>query len=71
MLKKRTGTKNYQGISLDFDLVDRIDMILEDQVLGYKSRSEFVREAIRLRLDDLEEKEAYLKKKKDKITESV
>ena len=67
MLKKQEGKKDYQGISLPFDLINRIDLLISDGTLGYNSRTEFIKEAVRIRLDDLEEKNKVLQKLKKEL----
>ncbi len=43
----------YKNVALPSDLVERIDSIIENSKLGYKSRGEFVKEAIRNSLKNL------------------
>ena len=69
MLKKHEGEKTYQGISLPLELVTRIEMLIADNALGYNSRTEFIKEAVRFRLDELEQKNQLLKKVKKELME--
>ncbi len=69
MLKKHEGEKTYQGISLPLELVTRIEMLIADNALGYNSRTEFIKEAVRFRLDELEQKNQLLKKLKKELME--
>ena len=62
MLKKHEGEKTYQGISLPLELVTRIEMLIADNALGYNSRTEFIKEAVRMRLDEIEEKVVQLER---------
>jgi len=43
-------------VQLPEDLLDRVDKIVGQESLGYSSRAEFVKEAVRLRLGELEKK---------------
>lgn len=40
-------TKSYVNIKLPEELSNEIDPLIEDRVLGYRSRGEFVAEAVR------------------------
>jgi metal-responsive CopG/Arc/MetJ family transcriptional regulator len=44
---------NYKNIALPDDLVERIDSVIKSSKLGYKSRGEFVKEAVRTSLREL------------------
>jgi len=44
---------NYKNIALPGDLVERIDTIIKNSKLGYKTRGEFVKEAARNSLKEL------------------
>jgi metal-responsive CopG/Arc/MetJ family transcriptional regulator len=46
-------TKKFVSISLPKDLVEKIDLIIKAGTLGYDSRPEFIKEAIRKRLSEL------------------
>ena len=39
--------KNYKGLTFPEELLEEIDQIIKDKKLGYKSRAEFVKTAIR------------------------
>ena len=41
----------YKNIALPEDLVDRIDKVIKKSKLGYKTRGEFVKEAVRTLLN--------------------
>jgi len=56
-------TSSYVTIRLPKELVDIIDDIVENDPRGYKSRAEFVKEAIR---ELLEHYEDYVKKARSK-----
>jgi len=45
--------KKFVSISLPKDLVDKVDLIIKAGTLGYDSRPEFIKEAIRKRLSEL------------------
>lgn len=47
-------------MQLPKDLLDRVDKVVKRESLGYSSRAEFIKEAVRLRLEEAEKK---LKKK--------
>ena len=68
MLKKHEGEKTYQGISLPLELVTRIEMLIADNALGYNSRTDFIKEAVRMRLDELELKDLELKRIKEQLS---
>ncbi|MCW4011128.1 MAG: ribbon-helix-helix domain-containing protein [Candidatus Bathyarchaeota archaeon] len=42
--------KRYVNVKIPVELADEVDKILEKKVLGYRSRAEFVAEAIRDKL---------------------
>ncbi|MFH1683095.1 MAG: ribbon-helix-helix domain-containing protein [Candidatus Woesearchaeota archaeon] len=44
---------HYKNIALPSDLIERIDIIIQSSKLGYKTRGEFVKEAVRNLLKDL------------------
>jgi len=58
-------TSSYVTIRLPKELVDIIDDIVKSDPRGYKSRAEFVKEAIRKEL--LERYEDYVKKARKKV----
>ena len=55
--------KKYTNVALPEELVAEIKKAIEKSNLGYKSKSEFVKEAIRNSLKDLAEYEALKKNK--------
>lgn len=46
--------KRYKNVSLNVDLVSRIEQIMNNGGFGYTSVTQFVKEAVRLRCDELE-----------------
>ena len=50
----------WKTVQLPEDLLDRVDKVVKQESLGYSSRAEFIKEAVRLRLEEVEKK---LKKK--------
>lgn len=47
--------EDWQTVGLPKDLLDMIDRIIEDGKLGYTSKSEFIKEAIREKILRLKE----------------
>jgi len=45
--------RRYTNIALPDDLVKKIDLLIKKKGLGYKSRGEFVKEAVRNSLKDI------------------
>jgi metal-responsive CopG/Arc/MetJ family transcriptional regulator len=45
--------EKYHGVRIPDDLIREIDKIIEQSPWGYKSRSEFVKEAIREKIQSL------------------
>jgi hypothetical protein len=45
---------NYSTVRLPKELMQEIDDLIKRRVRGYKSRSEFIKEAIRRRLDEVQ-----------------
>jgi len=43
----------YRNIALPNELIERIDLVIKRAKLGYKTRGEFVKEAVRNLLKDL------------------
>ena len=43
----------YTNIGLPEDLIEKIDNVIKNSKLGYKSRGEFVKEAVRKSLKEL------------------
>ena len=52
-----SGPRKYRKVSIADDLVDKIEKIVEDGHLGYRSTSDFIHEAVRLPLQDLHKRE--------------
>jgi metal-responsive CopG/Arc/MetJ family transcriptional regulator len=48
------NSDNYTTVRLPNELILEIDDIIRRRVRGYKSRSEFIKEAIRRRLDEVQ-----------------
>lgn len=48
------NSDNYTTVRLPKELMLEIDDIIRRRVRGYKSRSEFIKEAIRRRLDEVQ-----------------
>ena len=48
--------RDYTTVSIPIDLAEKIDKIAREK--GYQNRADFVRDAIRRLLEDLERKEA-------------
>lgn len=46
--------KGWKTIQLPIELLNRVDRLVERPELGYTSRSEFIKEAVRLRVEALE-----------------
>jgi metal-responsive CopG/Arc/MetJ family transcriptional regulator len=44
----------WKTIQLPEELLNRVDELVEKAELGYTSRSEFIKEAVRLRVEDIE-----------------
>jgi len=49
----KMGRRRYTTVSIPTEFMERIDKIIADAKYGYKSRAEFVNEAIRRRLEEL------------------
>ena len=52
-MRKRTKPKRYVSISIPIRLVRHIAKVIEAGVYGYTSVGEFVRDAVRRRLEEL------------------
>lgn len=52
--KKLKKMAKYTNIGLPEDLIEKIDEVIKNSKLGYKSRGEFVKEAVRRSLKELE-----------------
>ena len=55
---------NYLGVRLPRELVERVDALVDRRVLGFRSRAEFIADAIRRRLDQIAEMERPITKRK-------
>ncbi|MCD6509314.1 MAG: ribbon-helix-helix protein, CopG family [Thermoprotei archaeon] len=55
MVKRTKRKKRWRTVQLPEDLLSQVDRIIENRELGYTSRSEFIKEAVRLRIIELEE----------------
>jgi hypothetical protein len=49
-IKRITVTKHYVNVKIPVELADEVDKILDKKLLGYRSRAEFVAEAVRDKL---------------------
>ena len=54
MRKSTVHAGQYRKVSISEDLVIRIESIVENGQLGYRSISDFVHEAVRMRLQELQ-----------------
>lgn len=48
-----SGPRKYRKVSVSDELIDKIEEIVSKGDLGYRSTSDFIHEAVRLRLQDL------------------
>jgi metal-responsive CopG/Arc/MetJ family transcriptional regulator len=46
----------WKTVQLPEELLNKVDEIVEIEELGYASRGEFIREAVRLRVEDIEKR---------------
>ncbi len=53
--------KGYRSVSLPKELLDEVRKIVEDKRYGYRSIAEFIVEAIRKRLEEIEKLEKGIK----------
>lgn len=60
--------RKYTNIPLPDELAKQIDNVIEAAELGYKTKSEFVKEAVRERLIELAKFKGFKKKKNPKNT---
>lgn len=51
--KEKEGRNGYARVSIPIELIKYIDMIIKSKKYGYRSRAEFICEAIRIRLREL------------------
>jgi metal-responsive CopG/Arc/MetJ family transcriptional regulator len=50
---KKGGRRDFLTVSLPRNLIEEIDRMVELRLCGYDSRAEFIKDAIRRRLDEL------------------
>ena len=55
---------NYVGVRLPRELIDDVDHLIEKRVMGFRSRAEFIADAIRRRLEQIPPMEKTSKKGK-------
>mgnify|MGYP001770686046 CR=1 FL=1 len=53
MPRSTGGKKDYTTIQIPRELVEMIDKIIEERKGGYRSRTEFVADAVRRRIEEL------------------
>ena len=46
----------WKTVQLPEDLLERVDKVVGQGSIGYSSRAEFIKEAVRLRLEEVEKK---------------
>jgi metal-responsive CopG/Arc/MetJ family transcriptional regulator len=61
--------KEHQGASLPKELLRRIEYIINETDLGYTSKADFIKEAVRQKLDEVERKLLELEKLKKELKE--
>jgi hypothetical protein len=54
MSSEETNSDDYTTVRLPKEIMDEIDQIIKRGTRGYKSRAEFIKEAIRKRFEELE-----------------
>jgi hypothetical protein len=54
MSSEETNSDEYTTVRLPREIMDEIDQIIKRGVRGYKSRAEFIKEAIRKRFEELQ-----------------
>jgi len=47
------SNRYYKTARIDSNLIEMIDILISDRRTGYKSRSEFIHDAIRMRIETL------------------
>jgi len=52
-MAKNSG-RGWKTVQLPEELLNHVDKIVEIRELGYTSRSEFIKEAVRLRIEEIE-----------------
>lgn len=50
----RQSSSRWKTVQLPEELLNRVDKLVSVKELGYTSRSEFIKEAVRLRLEEVE-----------------
>jgi len=50
----RQSSRRWKTVQLPEELLNRVDKLVNVKELGYTSRSEFIKEAVRLRLEEVE-----------------
>jgi Arc/MetJ-type ribon-helix-helix transcriptional regulator len=65
------GKNKFRTVALPQALIDRISQFVGDDEsgFGYSTIPEFIKEAVRIRLDELEQKNQLLKKLKKELME--
>ena len=63
--KRRRGRREYSTIQLPKTLIQEVDHIINLGVLGYTSRMEFIKDAVR---DKILQLQPYIKKKEEKTS---
>ena len=59
-----TNRKHYRGLTIPESLIEKVEALIEERKeLGYVSVSEFVKEAIRRRIEEIESKNNTLNEK--------
>lgn len=51
--------KEWKTVTLPDSLLEEVQKILDKEVLGYKTKSEFIKEAVRQRIIDLKKTDLY------------
>jgi metal-responsive CopG/Arc/MetJ family transcriptional regulator len=57
-MEKNTNQENYVTLKIPKALADEIDKMIESKTLGYRSRAELASDAIRRRLEQLNQNNA-------------
>ena len=55
--------KGWTTIALPDELIKEVDRIIKSRVLGYRNRQEFVKDAVRRRIEELKRLEIYERRK--------
>jgi len=50
----KDSSRRWKTVQLPAKLLDHVDQIVNIRELGYTSRSEFIKEAVRLRIEEIE-----------------